>query len=112
MHTGADNILVAPRTGRESDEDDKPEESDEGDKLEESDEGDKPEESDEGDKPKETDEGDKPETYHDIKEFNNELNDIYSDTDKSNQEKVDDAKKCVEKLNTKRTKSSKTCRRQ
>lgn len=40
-----------------------------------------------------------PEGYHDIGEFNNELNDIYSDGSRSNQEKVDAAKECVDKLN-------------
>lgn len=40
-----------------------------------------------------------PEGYHDIGEFNDELNGIYSDGSMSNQEKVDAAKECVDKLN-------------
>lgn len=40
-----------------------------------------------------------PEGYHDIGEFRNELNGIYSDGSMSNQEKVDAVKECVDKLN-------------
>ena len=40
-----------------------------------------------------------PEGYHDIGEFSNELNGIYSVGSMSNQEKVDAAKECVDKLN-------------
>lgn len=40
-----------------------------------------------------------PEGYHDVGEFNDELNGIYSDESMSNQEKVDAAKECVDKLN-------------
>lgn len=40
-----------------------------------------------------------PEGYHDIGEFSNELNGIYSDGSMSNQEKVDATKECVDKLN-------------
>lgn len=46
-----------------------------------------------------TGEKEKLEEYHDIGEFNDELNGIYSDGSMSNQEKVDAAKGCVDKLN-------------
>ncbi len=45
------------------------------------------------------DETDNLESYNDVKDFNNELNDVYADKDKTNQEKVEVAQKYVDKLN-------------